>query len=194
MSDRTPEGLPIFKKSSDITPEGLPILKKKTLIPDVKSGSPSSLNGLVPSLDSQINIPKNNAPSVLKPKQQAEYIENVAKPFQQKQKKLADSLNEKLFSYEQAQGKGSVDKAYKSIDERNIDRLSDPEHELSFTESVKNTAKNIGDRIEGFVPRLNIAAADTWSNVLGKKLASDWYALEGRDVDEVRRVAYLQLD
>lgn len=65
--------------------------------------------------------------------------------------------------------------------------------DLSFWDSVNNTYDNIGTRLQGFIPRLNIVAADTWETVLGKELAQKWYGLENRDLEQVRAEAYSKL-
>lgn len=50
------------------------------------------------------------------------------------------------------------------------------------------------NRLQGTIPRLNIVAADTWENVLGKELTKKWYEFEGRDIDQVRNDAYAELE
>lgn len=65
---------------------------------------------------------------------------------------------------------------------------------LGMLESMGNSFSNFANRLRGTIPRLNVVAADTWENVLGKELTKKWYEFEGRDIDQERSEAYAELE
>ncbi len=163
-------------------------VKKKPLPPVAKSGLPKLDTGLGFFQPSPTSIP-----SVLTESGATDYTEDVIKPFQEKKRALSDSLNFSKNAYKTVQGKKAFDEIQTYQANKPKDVLGDGSTQ-SFTESVVNTGNNIGNRLQGFVPRLKVASADVWTKVLGKELAGKWYGLEGRDLDEERRTAYLKLD
>lgn len=105
---------------------------------------------------------------------------------QQAKQKQSQRLSQINNVYDAAQGEGTSQSIRAGLDE--VARNS-----ITPTESTVNSVKNMANRLQGTIPRLNIVAADTWENVLGKELTKKWYEFEGRDIDQVRNQAYADL-
>lgn len=110
----------------------------------------------------------------------------VQKTQQDLQKAQSKRLQEINKTYDAAQGEGTSASIRAGLDEAARNRITP-------TESSMNSVKNMVNRLQGTIPRLNIVAADTWENVLGDELARKWYEFEGRDIDQVRNDAYEEL-
>lgn len=158
-----------------------------------KSGSQSLNFGGGGDLNSLTSGNKPIAPTVLTPEGQEEFKETVVKPYIAKKEELSQRLNKANNVYKKVQGQKVFDELKTYVDNRPEDTISEPE-EQSFTESVTNTGKNIGNRLEGFIPRLKVVSSDVWEKVLGKELAGKFYGLEGRDLNEERRESYVKLN
>lgn len=197
MPDFNPdEYIKSTQKATDFNPDAYLAesgIKKKTSIQDSDSGSKKSSSGLSGSQGFPTSGNKPLAPTVLTPERQEEFKETAVKPFVAKKEALSQSLNKANNAYKSVQGKKAFDELQTYIANRPEDTISEPE-EQSFTESVTNTGKNIGNRLEGFIPRLKVVSADVWEKVLGKELAGKFYDLENRDLAEERRLSYMKLD
>lgn len=115
-----------------------------------------------------------------------EMYNKVQKTQQDLQKAQSKRLQEINKTYDASQGEGTVASIQTGLDEAARNRITP-------TESTVNSVKNMVNRLQGTIPRLNIVAADTWENVLGEELAKKWYEFEGRDIDQVRNDAYEEL-
>lgn len=74
------------------------------------------------------------------------------------------------------------------------DELIKSNEPIDFSTSVKNSAKNVWNQLQGADDRLSIFSADVIEKLLGSDLAKDWYAYSDRDLEKVRLDAYAELD
>lgn len=150
--------------------------------------SPTTGESSVIGSDNPLNPSRVRMPNNFNFAQQEdpETYNKVQAEKQQAKQKQSQRLSEINKTYDAAQGEGTSQSIRAGLDE--VARNS-----ITPTESTVNSVKNMANRLKGTIPRLNIVAADTWENVLGKELTKKWYEFEGRDIDQVRNQAYADL-
>ena len=171
-----------------------PFYKQKPILEDI---------GGVSEIVSQL---KSTAQSPSEEKQGKYFIKDVAADATREisQTELDNFLSDPVFKDSIRQGKIDLNieddtdmgfRVAQALSPPPISEIAQPQtpEDLDFLESVKNTYENVGTRLHGVIPRLNVVAADVWENVLGKELAQKWYGLEGRDLEQVRQDAYTKL-
>lgn len=176
---------PPKKSSNGDLPLPPPKIKK-----DGGQGSGNGLSSLNGGFNAFPNSPQSSiAPSVLTPQKQAEYV----KSQQQERKQLSDQLNKATGAFRAVQGDDLANEV-QSIQPQQT-TLREPEKAPSFTESVSNTANNIGVGLQQFIPNTALAVGGTLETVFGKDLGSDIYQqVAGGNPDAHRIEAYQALE
>lgn len=157
---------PLKKKS---TPPQTPLVVSPTSLPQEQQGG---LGGSVGSVLAQ-TLPTDN------------------KPFSPE---VGAGLAQGVKAFEAAQGvtqaqvnQPEVNKEQYSFTPEGIAKLG---ADIVTSDKVANSFNNFGLMMEGFEPRLNMAAASVWKNILGEELANNLlYTPEGRDVTIEQQLA-----
>lgn len=87
-----------------------------------------------------------------------------------------------------------IDDAKAMADQEAMRKTIKPRESMPFLESAGNSIKNLGNRLEGALPRLKVMSTDIWEAVLGKEGAKWAYEnINGEDIDTARNLAYAEL-